>query len=148
MVAIVGHEGVEIAVTVEVSQLHGGTVGIPQRLCLGEGAGRGRAVIFPHAVGLSVGVCHEGVEVAVAVNVSQCDLLTVGGSQRLTTVDEGAGAVVEIDEVGLVAAICHEGVQVTIAIDVSQRHGAAVVSSAQCLAGGEDSSVVDVHAVG
>jgi hypothetical protein len=110
--AIIGDEGVEVAIPVHVSQ---GDVPAPAP-AKGGGAGMGAErpvpVVEIHLLGLTKVIGDDGVEIAVAIHVSQSHGGAIspakGGGDGMST--EYPTPVVEIHILGLVRIIGDEGI--------------------------------------
>jgi hypothetical protein len=139
----VGDEGIEVAISIEITEGNTEAGGVAESLTpIGIGPGSAALIaslVDPHAVGLVVPVGDEGVEVAIAIDITEDDTAANGVTESLTTVGIGAGStalkasLIDPNVVGLAdggavrdSAVGDESIEITIAIDIAEGDRAAI----------------------
>ena len=120
-----GDTGIEITVAVDVAESDIGTV-ITGQQCLTGGAEVTETIVDPHDVTVGRGASGEGlacdprIEIAVAIDVSQCHCCRMAIGQCLTATGEVSTSVVEQD---VIASRCGGEVAIEIAVSIEIAQG-------------------------
>ncbi|MDP3875409.1 MAG: hypothetical protein Q8Q50_00350 [Methylobacter sp.] len=138
---VVAHEGIQIAIIVDVGKGRAGTeADIAQAKGVSDGGGerggcRATDVLEKQCVALTI--AHEGIQVAVAVDVGQGGAGSITDIAQAKGVSDGRGkrsgcratGVLEKQRVAEVSA--HEGIQVAVGVEVGKAGGGKTADIAQ-----------------
>lgn len=121
LLTVVGDQGVQVAILIDVAQCHVAAEPITQLLA--AVAKSAAAVVQEYLVGFAIPVDDKGIQVAVAVQITQRHGRAIGADQVLVAVAELPLAVVQPDLVA--GTLCKEDVEGFVAVQVSQSRARA-----------------------
>ncbi|MDP3875407.1 MAG: hypothetical protein Q8Q50_00340 [Methylobacter sp.] len=137
----IAHEGIQVAVAVDVGKGRGGIAPtIAQAVGVGDGRGKrgaGRAAGILEKPRVAGVIAHEGIQVAVAIDVGKggagirADIAQAEGIGDGGGKDGAACAAGVLEKQRVAESIAHEGIEVAVAVDVGQGGGGKTADIAQ-----------------